>query len=220
MSHGSAGAIGSMDVADGDFLGADRCGASNPARPRSGTPRPAARPGMALAASFLEFPTHLGPRHWRHDAWQRARQARSERARARTRRPECSDLDVGRLPGARPGLQSVPWPGRSPTKPRICRWQRHGPGPRGRKPSPPEAFAAADRVRATPARGGGRGTIAQRGATKDVGVRRACAPGRGRGVPRLSRRRGRGGPRPSTRPGASFRRPHARLARTPGRWPA
>src|SRR3972149_11275240 len=47
MSHGSAGAIGSMDVADGDFLGADRCGASNPARPRSGTPRPAARPTSA-----------------------------------------------------------------------------------------------------------------------------------------------------------------------------
>ena len=122
MSHGSDGATGSMDVADGDFLGADRCGASNPARPRSGTPRPAARPtsarpGLALAASFLEFPTHLEPRRGQHDARPRARQARSERARARTRRPECSDLGVGRLPGARPGLQRVPWPRDPPRNP-------------------------------------------------------------------------------------------------------
>jgi len=143
MSHGSAGATGSMDVADGDFLRADRCGASNRARPRSGTPRPAARPGMALAASFLESPTHLGPRQWRRCARQRARQARtarararSERARARTRRPECSDLDVGRLPGARPGLRSVPWPEiPHETQDMPLAASRAG-------SSPPEAFAA------------------------------------------------------------------------------
>jgi len=35
MSHGPARAAGSMDVVDGDFLGADRCGSSNRARPRS-----------------------------------------------------------------------------------------------------------------------------------------------------------------------------------------
>src|SRR3989304_3940208 len=122
-------------------------------RIRSTSLRPAVRPGLALAASFLEFPTHLEPRHWRHDARPRARQARSERARARTRRPECSDLDVGRLPGARPGLQRVPWPRAPPRTPGFAAGSVTGrvlaAGSSPRRPGsgqPPEVAAADGRL--------------------------------------------------------------------------
>ena len=135
MSHGSAGAIGSMDVV---LTGTSRglIDVAHQTAPVHALARPGLRhapafgaalhaarpglrpcPGMALAASFLEFPTQLGPRQWRHDARRRAPRSRSERARARMCRSECSDLDVGRPLGTRPGLQSVPWPRDPPRNP-------------------------------------------------------------------------------------------------------